>query len=235
MRMSRVLWLVRHGERRDEVEPGWTEQADRPHDPPLTETGRRQAARVGERLRGCDVETIYTSPFLRAAETAHIVAEHLDRTVFVDHGLSEHLNAAWFDVAPSVLTPRALAERFDTVDPLHTSTRRPHYPESAEEAAERTVRAVRRLAKDDPSPTLFVGHGLTVGSVVAGFTGRTDVETPVCGLTKLTEYPWGWEADLLADTSHLGELDVAVDEADEGGETDECGETDEADGADTEQ
>jgi broad specificity phosphatase PhoE len=234
--MTRVLWLVRHGERRDEADPGWVDGADRPHDPPLTDHGRWQAERVGDRLRGSQVRIVYTSPFLRAVETAHIVGERLGRPVFVDHGLSEHLNPEWFDVAPSVMTPRALAERFDAVDTTHASVLRPNYPETSEEAAERTVRAVRRLAANAPGPPLFVGHGLTVASVVAGFTGRDDVDTPLCGITRLTGYPWGWEADLLGDTSHLTEAADAPDapggsnDADDANDTDGTDSTDESDG-----
>jgi broad specificity phosphatase PhoE len=211
--MTRVLWLVRHGERRDEADPGWVDQADRPHDPPLTDHGRWQAERVADRLRGREIGAIYSSPFLRAAETAHIVAQRLDCPLFVDHGLSEHLNADWFDVAPSVMTPRTLAERFDSVDASHASVLRPNYPESDDEAADRTVRAVRRLAASAPDSVLFVGHGLTVASVVSGFTGRTDVDTPPCGITRLTAYPWGWDVDLLADTSHLSDDGTAGDDA----------------------
>ncbi|WP_318566666.1 histidine phosphatase family protein [Salinigranum marinum] len=207
--MTRVLWLVRHGERRDEADPGWVDQADRPHDPPLTDHGRWQAERVADRLGGREIGAVYSSPFLRAAETAHIVAQRLDCPLFVDHGLSEHLNADWFDVAPSIMAPRTLAERFDTVDTSHASVLRPNYPESDDEAADRTVRAVRRLAASAPDSVLFVGHGLTVASVVSGFTGRTDVDTPPCGITRLTAYPWGWDVDLLADTSHLSDDDTA--------------------------
>lgn len=203
--MSRVLWLVRHGERRDEVDPTWADTAERPHDPPLTDRGRRQAERVGDRLQGCNIERIYTSPFLRAAETAHLIASRLELPVFVDHGLSEHLNPAWFEVSPSVLTPRKLAEQFDTVDQSHASVLRPNYPESDEEAADRTVRAVRRLARDGAESTLLVGHGLTVGSVAEAYTGTTDFEIPATSITRLSSYPWGWDVDLLADISHLGD------------------------------
>lgn len=216
--MSRVLWLVRHGERRDEVDPKWAKNANRPYDPPLTDHGRWQAERIGERLRGQDIEVVYASPFLRAAETAHIVAGLLDCRVVVDHGLSEHLNPEWFDIAPSVLTPRKLAERFDTIDPTHTSVLRPNYPESDEEAASRTTRAVRRLLVDGPETSLFVGHSLTVDSVVSAFTGRNGVDTPVAGITRLASYPWGWDVDILADTSHLdvdeSDADVVADESD---------------------
>jgi broad specificity phosphatase PhoE len=214
--MTRALWLVRHGESRDAADRRRGEQADRPHDPPLTDHGRWQAARVGDRLRDrdADVDAVYSSPFLRAVETAHRVAERIDRPVFVDHGLSEHLSADRFDVAPSVMTPRVLAERFDTVDPSHTSVLRPNYPESADEAGERTLRAVRRLATDAEGPPLFVGHALTLTSVTTAFTGRQDVETPHCGLTRLTAYPWGWDVDLLADTSHLSTDDDTAEPGD---------------------
>jgi broad specificity phosphatase PhoE len=207
--MRRAQWLVRHGEARTgsdadgPVETDRAAEADRPDDPPLTETGRWQAERVGDRLRGRDIGAIYASPFRRATETAHLIAERLDRPVFVDHGLSAHLDASRFDVAPSVLRPRTLAERFGTVDPSYVSTLRPNYPESATEATDRTVRAVRRLLGDAPESTLLVGHRLTVGSVLAAFTGRTGGDTPPCGITRLTAYPWGWDVDLLADTSHL--------------------------------
>jgi broad specificity phosphatase PhoE len=215
--MRRVLWLVRHGERRDEVDPEWAEDAERPHDPPLTAHGRWQAERTGEKLRDKGIETIYASPFLRATETAHLIARELDCAVFVDHGLSEHLNPAWFDIAPSVLTPRKLAERFGTVDPSHTSVLRPNYPESDEEAAARTVRAVRRILGDAPETSLFVGHGLTVASVVAAFTGRCDVDTPLAGITRLGSYPWGWDVDVLVDTAHLSEaVDGSTAEPDTG-------------------
>lgn len=204
--MSRVLWLVRHAERRDEVDRAWAERADRPHDPPLTDRGRRQAERAGDRLRDCGIEAIYVSPFLGTVETAHLIADRIARPVFVDHGLSQHLDPDWFDVAPSVLSPRVLADRFDTVDPTHSSVLRPNYPESSEEAADRTVRAVRRLAGDATS-TLLVGHRLTITSVVAAFTGQRDVETPTCGIARLTAYPWGWDVDLVGDTSHLADGD----------------------------
>jgi broad specificity phosphatase PhoE len=199
--MGHALWLVRHGERRDEADSDAS--SDRPHDPPLTERGRRQAERVGDRLVSCDIEAIYASPFLCAVETAHLVAARLDRPVFVDRGLSEALSPDLFEVAPSVLTTRALAERFETVDPTHNSVVRPNYPETETEAADRTRRTVRRLLARGPETSLFVGHDLTVASVVFGFTGREDVRTPHGSITRLTSYPWGWDIDRLGETAHL--------------------------------
>jgi broad specificity phosphatase PhoE len=205
--MSRALWLVRHGERQGEVTSTEAPDADRPHDPPLTDRGRRQAELVGERLRDCGVDAIYASPFLCAVETAHVVAERLGLSVVVDRGLSEGLTPDRFDVAPSVLTPRVLAERFDTIDPTHNSVVRPNYPESPVEAADRTRQTVSRLLAEAPETALFVGHELTVASVVFGFTGKETPDIPYGGLTRLTSYPWGWDIDRLAETAHLDTLD----------------------------
>jgi broad specificity phosphatase PhoE len=209
--MSRALWLVRHGERRGEtsaeVAADGDADADRPHDPPLSERGRRQAELIGDRLHDCGVEIVYASPFLCAVETAHIVAERLGLAVVVDRGLSDGLTPDRFDVAPSVLAPRVLAERFATVDPTHNSVVRPNYPESAAEAADRTRQTVGRLLAEAPETALLVGHELTVASVVFGFTGRETADTPHGGITRLTSYPWGWDIDRLAETAHLDALE----------------------------
>ncbi|MEU3481089.1 histidine phosphatase family protein [Streptomyces sp. NPDC033754] len=61
----RYLYLTRHGEATsDESE--------------LTEAGRRQAALLGERLRGVPLTAIHHGPLSRAAQTARLVGEQLD-------------------------------------------------------------------------------------------------------------------------------------------------------------
>lgn len=45
---DRVVVLVRHGERIDDVQADWIASAERPFDPPLTEQGALQAFRTGE-------------------------------------------------------------------------------------------------------------------------------------------------------------------------------------------
>ena len=68
--MSKYLWLIRHGESEGNLErriQGW-------QDFPLTNRGRRQAARLAERLaEEAGIEAIITSPLARAATTAEII------------------------------------------------------------------------------------------------------------------------------------------------------------------
>ena len=88
--------VVRHGERLDNVDYRWTDTADRPYDPPLTEKGEEQARETGKRFVGkvivycclshvyshafmCiqEIHSIITSPFLRCLQTAQLISEVL--------------------------------------------------------------------------------------------------------------------------------------------------------------
>ncbi|KAG6544246.1 hypothetical protein Mapa_014349 [Marchantia paleacea] len=66
------LFVMRHGERRDDADELWVESAPRPWDPPLTEKGKYQAWIVGKRLRkeGWNITRVLVSPFLRCVQTA---------------------------------------------------------------------------------------------------------------------------------------------------------------------
>lgn len=62
---ARYLYLTRHGEAT-------------PDESELTEAGRRQAALLGERLRGAPLTAIHHGPLARAEQTAQLVGERLD-------------------------------------------------------------------------------------------------------------------------------------------------------------
>jgi 2,3-bisphosphoglycerate-dependent phosphoglycerate mutase len=71
-----LLVLVRHGESQwnlDNRFTGWV-------DVPLTETGRREAHRAGELLRGLRFDRAFTSVLQRAAETLDIILRVIGQT-----------------------------------------------------------------------------------------------------------------------------------------------------------
>lgn len=74
--------LVRHG-RPDEG------HAERPHDPPLADEGRRQAQAAAALLAGDGIDRIVTSPLLRAQQTAEPLAERLGLAAEVVDGWAE--------------------------------------------------------------------------------------------------------------------------------------------------
>ena len=100
-----LLHLVRHADAGDPE--AWTgPDAARP----LSEKGRAQAQRLGVFLAEHDVRTdaVITSPKLRAAQTAEIVAGHLSVAVTTDDRLGEPLDLAKLD---AVLTDAGNPDR----------------------------------------------------------------------------------------------------------------------------
>ena len=70
------LCLLRHGLAVDRSKPGYKKDADRP----LTPKGKQRLWRVAEAMEEMelDFDAIITSPFLRATQTADIIAEALE-------------------------------------------------------------------------------------------------------------------------------------------------------------
>lgn len=205
--MAEELYVVRHGERRDSVDPDWADEADRVHDPPLTELGRWAAWRVGRRFVKADatLDAIYASPFHRTVETADEICRELDATFELEPGLGEYRNAEWFDDEPETRPPERLRERFGTVRIGRDPHVVPSFPETHAAARARIAEAARLLAEGVAGSVLLVGHGITVAGVVEGLVGPdADVEAPLCGVTRLVAgVTDGWELDYTGDTSHL--------------------------------
>ena len=84
---STELLLVRHGQQVVNTDP------DRPvgafRDPPLSETGRRQAATVADALAGQPIAAVYSSHLQRARDTGQAIAEHHNLEVIQVPGLEE--------------------------------------------------------------------------------------------------------------------------------------------------
>ncbi|MGQ9781508.1 MAG: histidine phosphatase family protein [Nitrososphaeria archaeon] len=78
--------MIRHGESSGNINRVISNDYD---GHPLTPKGRKQATVVGKELEGIKIDNIYTSPVLRARETAEIIAEFIGCTVIIDERLKE--------------------------------------------------------------------------------------------------------------------------------------------------
>lgn len=89
--LSGVL-LARHGQTNDNLEPirvqGFT-------DTPLNDTGRHQAAELGDRLADAGIRSLFASDLSRAAETAEIVGARIGLTPTLDARLREANRGEW--------------------------------------------------------------------------------------------------------------------------------------------
>jgi broad specificity phosphatase PhoE len=206
LRMADTVWVVRHGQRQDSVDPDWEHHADRVHDPPLTDLGRWAAWRVGRRFvdSGVTIDAVYTSPFLRAVETAEEICREIGTEAVLEPGLGEHRNIEWFDAEPETVPSERVAEWFDPIRPASDPYVVPTFPESHDEAMARVGETTRLITDDTAGTVVLVGHGLTVGGVVRGLVGSTDgVDAPLCGLTRIEHDGNGWRLAVSGDTDHL--------------------------------
>ena len=103
--------LVRHGQSEFNVHYGRTRQDPGIRDARLTEHGRRQARFAAGLLAGEALEAIVASPYTRALETAHIIADSLGLPVHVERLVAERA-AFTCDIGTS---PAELASRWPWV------------------------------------------------------------------------------------------------------------------------
>ena len=194
-----TIWLCRHGNRIDFVDPSW--KGDDPH---LSADGIIQAKETGLRLKEEGIEHLFTSPFLRTIETAHHIAEALDLPIKIEHGASEWLNAEWFSERPVHLPLDELIRRFPRINGNYKSVVMPQYPEGAEEAFARAGEASRILADTFSGDLLIIGHGHSVTGMAKGFMGADClVSCGLCALVKVVRQEGRTTLELNGDVRHL--------------------------------
>ncbi|MDJ0554616.1 MAG: histidine phosphatase family protein [Microcoleaceae cyanobacterium MO_207.B10] len=210
---QQTVWIARHGNRIDFVNPEWFNTAERPYDPHLSEDGLIQAKQLANRLVGENITQIFTSPFLRTVQTANEVAEILDLPLKLDWGLCEWLNPDWMPNMPETLLQDIMAQNYQRIDLSYTAGT-PQYPETWEACLKRTGETVQRLATQFPNENiLLVGHGASVIGAAAGLVGliaETEVKASLCCLVKIVRQEQQWVMELSGDTSHLDNSETAI-------------------------
>ncbi len=208
---QRRLWVARHGERIDFVDPDWSATAARPHDPELSAEGMRQAELLALALREAAPAHIFCSPCLRALQTARPVARLFGLEIKVEDAFCEWLNPAWFSSAPQWLDEDTRRRMFPEVSAEYRSLGKAEYPEEEEQAAlDRIGAAMRRILQAFSGDIIVIGHGVTVLGIVKELTGiRPD---SACGLACLSELhlggAGGWRLVRDCDVSHLDLADT---------------------------
>jgi 2,3-bisphosphoglycerate-dependent phosphoglycerate mutase len=95
---GRVLYLIRHGQSDfDWAGERWASARGDQWNPPLSDTGREQAALLAKRLLVMHLEPfrVYSSPLRRAAETAEAFAHEVGTDVMFDDELVEAHIGGW--------------------------------------------------------------------------------------------------------------------------------------------
>jgi broad specificity phosphatase PhoE len=202
--MSQTVWITRHGNRQDFVDPFWYKSAERPFDPALSDDGLIQAQDLSQRLRGESITHIFASPFLRTIQTAHQIAEVLQLKLKLELGFGEHLSPKWFQSMPPLLSQEQLSTQYPRIDWSYVSCLVPKYPESYAEAIYRAGQAAQMITQAYPGNLVIVGHGVSMlGATWGLLPQRPKINCSLCGLVKLVRQEQGWSAELKGDSSHL--------------------------------
>jgi 2,3-bisphosphoglycerate-dependent phosphoglycerate mutase len=181
-----VILLARHGETADNVPP---ETVMGSRDVPLSERGREQAQELALAVAGEGVAAIWTSPLVRARETAEIVAEALGLVVRVDARLAESFRGGW-EGRRLVDIEREEPAAWEAWRRAGADFRFP----GGESLGEHQARALAALAevRGGPLPALVVCHGGTIRAIAAashprGLAGYHELPVPNATLLKLDD------------------------------------------------
>ena len=209
--MTQTVWIARHGNRLDFVNPEWFNTAERRYDPPLSEDGLIQAKQLGQRLLGETIKHIFASPFLRAVQPANQVAEAQEKPKKQETRQKKRHNPAWMNTEPERLSIEALQEQFPRIEPSYTSRVIAKYPETSEMVLDRTAQTAKCLTAEFSEDLLLVGHGASVVGTTHGLVaGTPEVNAALCCLVKLVRHELGWEMELNGDTSHLSQTEDVI-------------------------
>ena len=176
------IYLVRHGATQLTAEDRFSGAVG----VDLSDDGRWQAARLGERLQRQGVDAMYASPLSRTIETANIIGGRCGLTPTTVDGLREISHGRW-----EGLTRREVEERFPEEyasweeDPF---TFAPEGGESGVAVLARALPAVREIVTKHPGQrVLVVSHKATIrillssllGIDARGYRDRLD-QAPAC-------------------------------------------------------
>ena len=209
--MSQTVWIARHGNRLDFINPEWFNTAIRRYDPPLSDDGFVQAAELGQRLKSEQIKHIFASPFLRTIQTANEIAQILDLPIKLEAGLGEWHNGEWMTESPETHPQEFLQQKFPLIDWNYQSHLYPQYPETNEDVDRRTAATVRQLVSEYSEDILIVGHGASVYGVTQGLVANlSESKVALCSLTKVRGNGNNWNLEFYADTSHLSHTESEV-------------------------
>ncbi|HTV20084.1 MAG TPA: histidine phosphatase family protein [Polyangiaceae bacterium] len=201
----RRIFLARHGNREDFVDPTWPSRADEPYDPPLSADGVEQARRLGLRLKHEGVDAIVASPFLRTVQTAHHANEALGLPIYLEPGFGEFLHPKSFEREPRLRALGELRGDYPTLAEGYVAAWAQRYPETHPELVDRAQRALDALLGKLPGTLLVVSHAASVCAMAMIDRDVQSLECPLCALFCLEHDGARWRLSLAADVAHVGE------------------------------
>ena len=168
---------------------------------PLTELGRRQAAELAQALTSIPITKIYSSPLLRAQQTADIISQRVGLPVLTQSGLEEAEQPYWEELPAAESAPFALWD--SPWQPTRDTA--PNYSAFREQVRQALAEI---LALHRGKTMIIVTHGGTIGTIVRSLFGghAMPVVTENSGVTHLGWREGRWELIIHNSQCHLGPM-----------------------------
>jgi len=149
------LYFVRHGESEANIQHVISNYAS-PFG--LTERGRQQVHALAERLKDLPITTMYSSPVLRAMDTADILYQALGLPYRVTEALREY-NCGILEGQSDEESWRLHRQYYEDWTLRHDYLSKPEGGESFIDIQKRFVPFIESLQRDEDDHILLVGHG----------------------------------------------------------------------------
>jgi probable phosphoglycerate mutase len=206
------IFLIRHGATTLSAEDRFAGATD----VPLSEEGRQQARRLGERLAGFPVAAVYASPLGRTMETASILAAQHRLDVQPRDGLREISHGHW-----EQMTRQEVEEKFPEEATSWEEDPFTFAPEGGESGLAVTARALPALIdivrRHEGCPVIVVSHKATIRLLLSSLLGfdprryRDNLDQDPAALNIVDfKDPVRARLMLFNDTSHYSEGGLAL-------------------------
>lgn len=191
-----VLYLIRHGETGGNSEGRFQGIIDNP----LNFSGINQAQMLGMAFSLSKIDLLYTSPLLRAKQTAEMIAsmhgmEKL--TPIIEPGLIE-LNGGLLEGRRF----SELAEEYpDVIQAMnqHPATLECPQGESMSDVSKRVVGTINRLVRENKGKVILaVSHGIIISSYIHAVSGKPFEEMPNCMVANASVSKFLFNDDMIA-------------------------------------
>lgn len=190
--MTETIYLVRHGRTALNAQGRFRGRAD----PPLDARGSVEAADTGQRLASAEPATIYSSPLLRAVQTARMLAGPVAARIRIEDDLTDLDHGSW-----TGLTPREAELRDPDAYRLFRTSPRDAHPPGGERMADvehRMLRTLRRIGRGRDRCAAVVSHEIPIRLVIASLPGVSsdrfwDVPLPTASFVEIRRTNRGLE------------------------------------------
>lgn len=203
-----LLYILRHGESEGNKDGKFRGRADFP----LTERGLMQADDAANFIERKGITAVYSSPLVRALDTAEAVAQRTGLDVNVDGDFNNIFLGEW-----EGRLKNEIRERFPKEWEIWTT--RPEYlnmegMETLDSVQRRSVRRVNEIARSAAGDFLIVTHRAVIKPLLSGLLGiekpyfwRLHIDTAALSVVEKLEGERGWMLKNLNINHYLRSFD----------------------------